>query len=185
MIGQRGSGKNLTRCTSVRFLENGDELFPAMLADIHAATDSVYLYTYIFQHDLIGRQFISPLVAAQSRGIDIKVLVDGLGELAYPPRVGKALRDAGLHFAHFDPIRLFPPSLHINPRNHRKMLIVDQKLAYTGGHNISAKHLVKDPAVKSLARYLHTRLEGATVSDIERAFIADWERGTGEALENH
>ena len=65
------------------------------------------------------------------------------------------------------------------------MLIVDQKIAYTGGHNISAKHLVKDPAVKSLARYLHTRLEGATVSDIERAFIADWERGTGEALENH
>ena len=67
-----------------------------MLADIHAATDSVYLCTYIFQHDQIGRQFISSLVAAQSRGVDIKVLVDGLGALAYPPRAGKALLDAGL-----------------------------------------------------------------------------------------
>ena len=185
MIGQRGSGKNLTGCTSVRFLENGDELFPAMLADIHAATDSVYLCTYIFQHDQIGRQFISSLVAAKSRGVDIKVLVDGLGALAYPPRAGKALRDAGLHFAHFDPIRLFPPSLHINLRNHRKTLIVDQKIAYTGGHNISAKHLVNDPAVKSPARDLHARLEGAIVGDIARAFAADWERSTGEALENH
>ncbi len=185
MIGQRGSGKNLTGCTSVRFLENGDELFPAMLADIHAATDSVYLCTYIFQHDQIGRQFISSLVAAQSRGVDIKVLVDGLGALAYPPRADKALRDAGLHFAHFDPIRLFPPSLHINLRNHRKILIVDQKIAYTGGHNISAKHLVNDHAVKSPARDLHARLEGAIVSDIARAFAADWERSTGEALENH
>lgn len=185
MIGERGSGKHLAGCTSVRFLENGDELFPAMLADIHAATNSVYLCTYIFQHDQIGRQFISSLVAAQSRGVDIKVLIDGLGELAYPPRAGKALHAAGLHFAHFDPIRLFPPSLHINLRNHRKMLIVDQKIAYTGGHNISAKHLVKDPAIRSPARDLHVRLEGTIVSDFGRAFAADWERVTGETLENH
>ena len=184
MIGQRASNKKLARCTAIHFLENGDALFPEMLAAIETAKKSVYLCSYIFQHDQIGRQFVSALKAAEDRGVDVRILVDGLGELAYPPRVGRALREAKLNFARFDPVRLMPPSLHINLRNHRKMLIIDHRIAFTGGHNISAKHLVKDPAIKSPARDLHVRLEGPIVDDFERAFRADWLRSTGESFTN-
>ena len=184
MIGQRASNRELAGCTAIRFLENGDALFPAMLTDIKTAKQSVYLCSYIFQHDQIGRQFVTALTAARARGVEVRILVDGLGELAYPPRVGRALREANLIFARFDPVRLMPPSLHINLRNHRKMLIVDHRIAFTGGHNISAKHVVKDPAIKSPARDLHARLEGPIVGDFERAFRADWLRSTGETFAN-
>lgn len=182
LIGQRASGRSLRGCQNLRFLVNGDECFPAMLDDIHQARDSIYLCTYLFQHDQIGRQFVAALEAAQARGVEVCILIDGLGELAYPPRVGSHLLRAGLRFARFDPLRLIPPSLHINLRNHRKTLIIDRRIAYTGGHNISARHLVDDPAVRSPARDLHVRVEGSIVADFGRAFADDWQRSSGESL---
>lgn len=160
LIGLRASGRELSDYDSIRFLVNGEQTFPAMLADIAAARQSVTLCTYLFQHDQIGRQFVAALSAAGARGVEVRVLIDGLGELAYPPRVARALRAAGIETALFDPLRLFPPSLHINLRNHRKMLVVDGCVAYTGGHNISARHLVDDPAIAHPTRDLHVRVGG-------------------------
>ncbi len=182
LIGQRASGRGLSRYDSLDFLENGEQLFPAMLEDIANAKQQVHLCTYLFQHDQVGRQFISSLKAAQARGVEVRIIIDGLGELAYPPRVAKALRRAGLRIALFDPIRLIPPSLHINLRNHRKTLIIDRRIVYTGGHNISARHLVEDPAIKKPARDLHLRLTGAIAENFELAFHDDWRRCTGEEL---
>ena len=183
LIGARASGRKLLPCSDIKFLRNGEELFPAMLAEIERAEQSVYLCSYLFQADAVGRQFVTALSAAQARGVEVAVLIDGLGELAYPPRVARLLRKTAVPFKLFDPIRLLPPSLHINLRNHRKNLIIDGRIAFTGGHNISARHLVEAPSNAAPARDLHTRLEGPIVKEFTQAFLHDWERSAGAALQ--
>ena len=181
LVGEKVSGGGVRSCERVVILENGDELFPAMLKDIDAATEKVYCSTYIFQNDEIGRELVAALKRAQHRKVDVKVIIDGLGAIAYPPPVGRALRASKINVKYFNPITLFPPSLNINTRNHRKIMIVDGMIAYTGGQNISAKHVVGESQLKSQTKDLHFRLEGKIVDDLERAFLKDWEYCVGNS----
>ncbi|MEQ8957584.1 MAG: phospholipase D-like domain-containing protein, partial [Coleofasciculus sp. C2-GNP5-27] len=103
-------------------LENGEQFFPRLCSDIDNSRKNVFLSTYIFRNDEIGSEIADKLLAANQRGVDVRVIVDGLGELVYPPRIGRKLRRMGIKFEKFNPIRLFPPSLHINMRNHRKIV---------------------------------------------------------------
>ncbi len=179
LVGESVTGKGLRSCNDIRMLVNGEKCFPTMLADIKNATDRVYCCTYIFQNDRVGDQFVRALKSAMARGVDVRVLIDGLGGIAYPPSVLGKLRRAKIPFERFNPITLVPPSLHINMRNHRKILLVDGNVAYTGGHNISERHLVEDTRNKHHTRDLHFRLTGKIVDEFERSFLKDWNHAAG------
>ncbi len=179
-VGEAVTGHGLRSCDDVKMLENGEALYPRMLQDIAAATDRVYCSTYIFQRDETGLQFLNALIEARNRGVDVRVILDGLGGIAYPPVIGKVLAKSGLNYKQFNPITLLPPSLHVNMRNHRKILIVDGDIAFTGGHNIGDRHLVQKPNNPKCARDLHFRFTGKSVDDLERAFLKDWLHCTGE-----
>lgn len=174
IIGKNISGADASPCSSIEILENGDELYPKMLAAIGTAEQRVYLSSYIFQDDTSGRLFLKSLVDAQNRGVDVRIIIDGLGAILYPPRIDKKLRRANLNIRLFDPARLFPPSLHINMRNHRKLLIVDQEIAFTGGQNISDRHLIQLPEYREKALDLHFSFTGKTVVELEKSFLKDW-----------
>ena len=111
--------------------------------------------------------------------MDVRVIVDGLGGIAYPPTAIRALKKRGINFRPFNPISLFPPSLHINLRNHRKILVVDGKVAYTGGQNIGDRHLVNRLENAKRTRDLHFRFTGKIVDEFERAFLKDWNHAAG------
>ncbi|MFT4861773.1 MAG: cardiolipin synthase [Pseudohongiellaceae bacterium] len=179
LVGENVSGLGLRSCDQPQLLENGDELYPAMIKDINSATNRVYCSTYIFQHDEIGKELVSALSRALQRKVEVRVIVDGLGAIAYPPPAGRALRAAKINVKYFNPITLFPPSLNINTRNHRKIMIVDGVTAYTGGQNISAKQVIGSRPIHSQAKDLHFRLQGKIVDDLERAFLKDWNHCSG------
>ena len=162
-------------------LHNGDEAYPAMLAAIASAERRILLCSYIFESDHTGRQFVAALVAARERGVEVRVLVDGFGELYSWPRIGRLLRRAGVPAARFLPPRLLPPSLSLNLRNHRKILLVDSREAFTGGINIGDRHLLTSDSRKHAAD-LHFLVRGPILAQLERVFLADWRTTTGEQL---
>jgi len=179
MVGESVTKVGLQSCDEISMLENGEGCYPAMLEDIESAQKRVYCSTYIFQKDDTGKQFIESFRRARARGVDVRVIVDGLGGIAYPPIAIFALRKCGIAFRGFNPIKLLPPSLHINLRNHRKILVVDGKVAYTGGQNIGDRHLVNRLQNQKRARDLHFRLTGKIVDEFERAFLKDWNHAAG------
>ncbi len=125
----------------VRLLPSGKETFEAVLADIEGARERVWLETYIFKPDEVGLQLIQALVDAARRGCDVILLVDRFGAHALRDRHVQPLREAGGHAIWFNPLLALKPhsakvTLFGAHRDHRKILVVDDHVAYTGGRNV-------------------------------------------------
>ncbi|NLD37753.1 MAG: cardiolipin synthase [Desulfatiglans sp.] len=177
------TGIPLTSGNRIDILHNGDQAYPSMLDAIEKAERSLFLSTYIFKTDSTGREFIERLTKAKGRGVDVKVIIDGIGEYYSFPVAGMLLKKQRIDFARYIPPALFPPSIHINLRNHRKILVADSKIAFTGGINIGSYNLVNDPFNRKKVIDVHFRIEGPVVSQIEKVFIADWRFITGQNIE--
>lgn len=173
-VGETLTRKGLSSCNSLDILLNGEELYPAMLEAIDNAEQCVLLASYIFDNDRTGEKFVAALARAKERGVDVRVMLDGLGECMSLPRIGNRLQEAGIRFVRFNPLTLIPPSLNINMRNHRKLLIVDSRYAFTGGQNIGDRHLAADGGKGHSVLDIHFRLTGKIVDELEWAFWQDW-----------
>lgn len=123
-------------------LENGEEFYPRALRAIAAAEREVLLETFILFEDKVGLQFHRALIDAARRGVRVAITVDGFGSPAFSDGFILALRDAGVEFREFDPCaRLFGLRTSIFRRLHRKILAIDERLAFVGGINLAADHL--------------------------------------------
>jgi len=174
----------LTTGNKIEPLVNGDEAFPAMLTAIEAAQKSVTLVSYIFDNDVSGRKFIAALERAMQRGVAVRVLVDSAGtRYSFPPITFK-LHAAKIPFAKFLPTSILTPwrVATINLRNHRKSLIIDGQIAFTGGMNIRHGNVLADKP-KSPVQDLHFRVEGPVVTELQEAFASDWAFTTEEILD--
>jgi cardiolipin synthase len=162
-------------------LSDGESAYPEMLQAIDSAQNFVLLSTFIFQRDESGMRFAEALGGAVGRGVDVRVIVDGVGEFyGLPRRVGNVLKQRGVRLARFLPPKLIPPTLYINLRNHRKLLIVDGRIGFTGGMNIADRHLAQSPEPPARARDIHFRFEGPVVGQLEDTFMDDWHFCTGD-----
>ena len=177
-IGYAVSGRNLVNGNQVSALHNGDAVYPAMLLAIENATKCVYLTSYIFKSDRIGKRFIDALSAARERGVDVKVIVDGVGNLYSFRRSTTLLRNKGLKVVQFLPPTLIPPSVHINLRNHRKILTVDNTHAFIGGMNISDDNLDYPKRLRSVTD-MHFEVSGPVVDQLTSLFNYDWHYAHG------
>lgn len=175
--GDRLSAWPLVSGNTVTPLRNGEKAYPPMLEAIERAEKFVYLSSYILETNHVGKRFIDVLARAVRRGVDVRVLIDGIGEYyAWPrPRPVPLLRRQNVNAARFLPPRLLPPSLQLNLRNHRKMLVADGNVAFTGGMNIGDRHF----ASKGGTEDIHFRLTGEIVRQIEAVFLSDWAFATG------
>jgi len=183
-IGAQLSAHKLTTANRVEPLINGDQAYPAMLAAIDSARESLFLSSYIFDTDDSGREFIDALGRAHARGVDTRVLIDGVGQFYSRPRAARELRDAGIPVATFLPPRLLPPRLSINLRNHHKILVADGRTAFTGGMNIGDRHRL-DPAVwKHPVADMHFRFDGPVAAQLEHEFLRSWEFVTGQPADD-
>jgi cardiolipin synthase len=179
-IGDRLSRHGLVFGHTVEALVNGDQAYPRMLDDIDGAVRSVFLSSYIFDSDAVGLRFVERLEAARARGVDVRVIVDGVGEFYGRPRIGRALRRAGIPFARFLPPRLIPPQLSLNLRNHHKILVVDGHTGYTGGMNIGQRHVLNDGTGRGHAADLQFRIAGPVAGQLEAEFLRTWTVCTGD-----
>lgn len=167
---------------TVEPLLNGDAAYPAMLAEIERATATVGMATYIFDRGESGDAFVDALACAVQRGVTVRVLIDGVGARYSRPPIVHELRRRGVTVERFLPSSFPVVHPYVNLRNHRKMLVVDGRLAFCGGMNI------RDGCV--LARHLpgatqdvHFRITGPVARHVARAFAFDWEFTAHERLD--
>ena len=180
-VGKYQARRMITPGNQVDVLEDGDRAYPAMLEAIDGAQRSISLLSYIFKSDRVGHRFLEALARARERGVEVRVLIDGVGAKYGPnPPMPKQLKRAGIPCATFLPTRLVRAP-YLNMRNHRKILVVDGRIGFTGGTNISEDHeLGGNPPFP--VQCLHFRLEGPVVRHLQEAFAVDWAFVTGEQL---
>lgn len=160
---------------------NGDEAYPDMIATIDGAKESVALCTYIFDRDRVGLRFVEALERAVKRGVEVRVLVDDTGARYSFPTIVRSLRRAGVPVARFLPTLAPFRTLALNMRCHRKLLVADGRVAFTGGMNIRAGH---ESGPDGHISILDTqfRIEGPLVAQLREVFADDWLFTTGEVL---
>jgi cardiolipin synthase A/B len=189
-IEQALSDAPLSIGNKVTLLEDGAETYAAMLAAIKAAKRQVHMETYIFDGDEVGRQFAGALAERARAGLDVRLIYDAVGSFRTPKEFFSDLASSGVKVLEFNP--LAPGTVvnggldALNHRDHRKLTIVDGRVAFLGGINISAVYGStsavihkgrKDddlPPDKRPWRDMQTRIEGPVVADLERAFLEQW-----------
>lgn len=165
---------------AVDVLLNGDEIFPAMLDAIRASRHSVNLLTYIYWQGDVAREFADELAAAARRGVKVRVLVDAVGGGRMSPSLVGQLEAAGCSFAWFRPLRWYNLG-RFNDRTHRKVMVVDGRIGFTGGVGIAdvwSGH-AQDP---EHWRDDHFRVRGPVVRYLQGSFGVNWRQATGEVL---
>lgn len=165
-------------------LINGDAAYPEMTAAIDGAKRSVALSSFIFSRDPAGERFLDSLEAAVGRGVDVRVIIDGIGAFYRLKPVGGELRRRGIPSARFL-FSLVPWRMpFLNLRNHRKILVVDGKIGFTGGMNIRQRQVL-EALPSSPVQDTHFRVEGPVVAQMMEVFADDWAFTTGEELTGH
>jgi cardiolipin synthase len=178
-VAENLTGRPILSGNRISMLVNGEEAYPSMLEAIRSAKTSVLLLAYIFEDDPTGRLFIDALSDAKKRGCAVRVLVDYVGSHG---AVAHALRRADVAVAVFLPPVLLPfKNQYMNLRNHRKILVCDGILGFTGGMNIRQGHMIGIPGPHR-TQDTHFRLEGPVARHLVEAFADDWAFATDELL---
>ncbi|MGE8655648.1 MAG: phospholipase D-like domain-containing protein [Achromobacter sp.] len=194
------SGAPLLAGNRVRLLADGPGTYRAMLGSIAQARRYVHMETYIFDDDEEGARFAEALIAARNRGADVALMVDAVGTIKTPDALFQRLRDGGVQVAVFNPVSPVNGSRagwSPNQRNHRKILVVDGKVGYLGGINVSAVY-ASSPAADGGAsggadgartdaraapwRDTHLRIEGPAVAQLEAVIQDGWQSQAKEPL---
>ncbi len=169
-----------TRKNSAHLLIDGDATFDAILEAIAGANDYVLAQFYIIHDDGLGRRFRDALLAARSRGVRVYLLHDSIGCHGLPSAYLKALRSAGVRLTAFGMGRR-AHRFQINFRNHRKIVVVDGRHAFLGGHNVGDEYLGLDPDL-SPWRDTHVAIEGPAALCVQHAFLEDWNAMSNEEI---
>nr|MBF0683135.1 PLDc N-terminal domain-containing protein [Pseudomonas sp.] len=181
LLGDKVSLFALTAGNRVQPLAGGDEAYPAMLDAIQSAKSTVALSSYIFDNDAVGRKLARALIQAQKRGVTVRVLIDSIGAKYSRPSITWRLARGKVRTALFMSSWLGMRLAYANLRSHRKLLVVDGAVAFSGGMNIraafSSEHARGEPA-----RDVHFRIEGPVVAQLMTVFAHDWEFTPGESL---
>jgi cardiolipin synthase A/B len=180
-LAQATTGFAPTRCSAVTLLIGGAPTFDALLTEIEAAAHHVHLEYYIFEPDRTGTRVRDALVARAGAGVRVRLLLDAVGCSRLSREFLAPLRAAGVQIAWFHPFRLRRLKRpKFNLRNHRKLAIIDGRVAFTGGINISDE---QSRRVHARAWHdLHLRLEGAVVRALQAVFLEDWSYAAKIAL---
>jgi cardiolipin synthase len=161
-------------------LQNGDEIFPAMLDAIRAARSTITLESYIYWSGEIGKAFADALAERARAGVRVHVLLDWVGSQKIDARLTKEMEDAGVDLKMYHPLAWYQLS-RLNNRTHRKLLIVDGRVGFTGGVGIADKWLGHAQDADHW-RDTHFRAEGPVVAQMQAAFLDNWTRVTGAVL---
>ena len=186
---------------AVEIYTEGDQAYEAIEAAMRGAREHIHLEYYIFEPDEVGRRWSEILAAKAREGVAVRVLVDALGSKNCKPRFWKPLREAGAEVRLFNPPALFRMRASLlNFRTHRKIVVVDGRVGFTGGINVSAGYSSAGSSSGSSSgdgpagrgqgeastawRDTHVRIDGAAALDLQMIFLEDWlYGGTGNPLQ--
>lgn len=175
------AGTVFTQGNSAKLLTTGQETFEELFAAIDEARSYILLEFYIVNDDEIGRELQQRLIKRQQDGIQVYFLYDSIGSYRLGHDYLDALRDAGVKVDGFGSVHLIRNRFQLNFRNHRKIFVVDGRIGFSGGYNVSNEYLGKTEKFGEW-RDTHLRLTGPSVLGLQAAFVEDWFWVTGEAL---
>ena len=173
-LGHATTGLPPSTASDVRLLVDGSGKYPALLADVAKARHHIHLEYYIYHPDQIGTALRDALVERARAGVEVRVLLDAVGSAKSSRAFMQPLTEAGGELAWFHPMRLgrIWQRPWLNMRNHRKIVVIDNRVAFTGGMNITDE---QDDRQRSDAyRDLHLRIEGDAVRGLQSVFLEDW-----------
>jgi cardiolipin synthase len=180
LVGQL-TGAPLVGGNRVEPILMGAEVYAAMREAFEHAKSSISLSTYIFDNDRIGREMVDVLARAKDRGVAVRVIVDAAGARYSFPTALSLLYARGVRAVAFLPSRIPSLLLALNLRTHRKIIVVDGTVAFTGGMNIREGHVLTEG--RRAISDVHFRLSGPIVTQLQQAFATDWFYCTREVLE--
>jgi len=190
-------GSPLVVGNKLTLLQNGPQTYQNMFAAIRSARDNINLETYIFDDDEIGKQFSDVLLERQAAGVQVNIIYDSIGALNTPKEFFDRLRVAGvrvLEFNPIDPTKGNDKEWKLNNRDHRRQLIVDGRIAFTGGINISNTYSSAPGSSRPFKshnqqndknagwRDTHIRVEGPVVAEFQKLFLQTWARQKADPL---
>ncbi len=197
LLEEAATGVPLIAGNKVTLLFDGPATMKEMMAAAAAAKSSINLETYIFDQDPIGLQFADLLIEKRKQGVTVNLMYDSVGALGTPPEFFARMKDAGIHVLAFNPVNPAKAKgkWELNNRDHRKLMVVDGKVAFTGGINISSTYAnssffrsKRAPATadkKKIGwRDTHIKIEGPAVASLQWTFISAWvDQDAGELAE--
>jgi cardiolipin synthase len=161
-------------------LQNGDEIFPAMLDAIRGARETINFETYIYWEGAIGREMAEALAERARAGVEVRVLLDWAGAAKADKPMVERMREAGAEVVWYHPLRWYNLG-RLNNRTHRKLLVVDGRIGFTGGVGIADEWLGRAQDERHW-RDSHYRVEGPTVAQMQAAFLDNWMETQGQVL---
>lgn len=173
-------GPSITHGNAVTDLQNGEKIFPAMLEAIRGAQRSITFETYIYWSGDIGQQIADALAERARAGVQVKVMIDWAGSIKMEQALLDEMQQAGVDLQRYRPLRWYTVS-RINNRTHRKLLVIDGRVGFTGGVGIADQWEggAQDP---DHWRDMHFRVEGPVVAQFQAAFNDNWIKTTGRVL---
>lgn len=178
----RLSGMPVVSCNTADILIDGDATFDAIFAALDDARSYVLIATYILRDDRLGRALQERVIAKARQGVRIRILYDALGSHGLPDAYVATLRAAGVEIHDFHSIRRAHSRFQVNFRNHRKIVVVDGRVAFVGGLNVGDEYMGRDPAFGPW-RDTHLRLCGPVVSQAQLVFAEDWHWATEHTID--
>ncbi len=165
----------------VQLLRNGDQIFPAMLTAIRNARATINMESYIFWSGKVGTEFREALIERSRHGVEVRVLLDAIGSKSKLESTDiDAMRHGGVNLDLYHPLRAWMLN-RLNNRTHRRILVVDGRIGFTGGAGIADEWLGNADA-KEHWRETHVQVEGPVVAQLQAAFLDNWSEVRGEAL---
>lgn len=185
-------GSPLMAGNRVELLQNGPNTYQSMIEAIEGARDHINMESYILDGDEIGQRFAQALIAKQRAGVQVNLIRDSVGTLSTPPAFFAQLSEAGVQIVEFNPVNPLTAKAgwQVNQRDHRKLLIIDGRIAFLGGINISSVYSGSSPRMGFEAHPSHVlpwrdtdlRLEGPVVGELQKLFIICWAKQHGPEL---
>ena len=171
----------LTKDNDVDIFIDGNEKFRALKEDLRKAEHFIHIQYYIIKNDVVFNEIKDILIEKAAQGVEVRVLFDAMGCRSVRHSYWKKLNAKGVQTAEFFPALLRRLQLRINYRNHRKIVVIDNKVAYVGGFNVAKEYIDLDEKFGHW-RDTHLRIRGSAVLSLQVRFILDWNYASGENL---
>jgi cardiolipin synthase len=177
-------GPPLVEGNHIETLVNGDAIFPSMLSAIHSARSNINFETFVYWSGKVGQQFADAFSERAAAGVKVHIILDWVGSDAIDPKYLDGMKKAGVQIVEYHPLRwynLVHSASRLNNRTHRKLLIIDGTIGFTGGVGIADEWMGNADTVDHW-RDNHYKIEGPVVAQLQAAFLDNWIKTTGEVL---
>jgi len=173
----------LTHQNQVKILKDGKETFESIFSALENAKHHIHIQYYIYEDGILANKLLQLFKKKVEEGVKIRLLYDGIGSYSLSKKHIKNLQKIGVEVHQFLPFRFGRLLSSINYRNHRKIIVIDGYVGFTGGINVSDKYLIGDDALGNW-HDIHSRIQGKAANYLDRIFVADWYLAGGEKVES-